>query len=107
MHVVQKPQRFNGAIPKVSAVALKRHAPPDIHIPQVHGWVSIKDPVCKNLTRTASRLNAYGVESGSDKQVAHFWCFPQQVPIVRGEALRPVEKQVDASFCERWRAVHC
>ena len=106
VHGVQQAQRFHRAVAQVAAVALERHGAADVHVPQIHGRVAVQHPVGQHLACATGGLNANRIEPGGDKQVAHLGRFAQQVAVVGREALGAVEKQVDAGFLQRGRAVH-
>src|SRR5262249_21636162 len=67
VHRVEQPERLEGPIMEIFPVALERHAAANIDIPQIHGWMSIDDPVGEHLARTSGRLDANRVEAGRNE----------------------------------------
>ncbi len=64
----------------------------DIHIPDIHLWAACIHPLGERHTGPAGRLNADRIKPGSNKEIMHLRCFPQQVAVIRGEAFRAVEE---------------
>ena len=106
VHGVQQAQGLHRAVSQVAPVALKGHAAANVHVPQVHGRVTVNNPIGQHLAGAAGRLDADGVKSSGHKQVAHLGCLAQQVTVVGREAFRPIEKQVDAGLGQGRCPVH-
>ena len=106
VHRVEQAQRLHRAVFQVAPVALKRHAAADVHVPQVHRWVAVNDPVGQHLAGATGRLDADRVEAGRHKQVAHLGRLTQQVAVVGREALRAIEEQVDPGLGQGRCPVH-
>ena len=106
VHGVQQAQGLHRAVFQVAPVALKRHATANVHVPQVHGRVTINNPIGQHFAGATGRLDADRVKASGHKQVTHLRRLAQQVAVVGREAFRTVEKQVDAGLGQGWRPVH-
>ena len=106
VHGVQKAQGLHCAVSQVAPVALKGHAAANVHVPQVHGRMAVNNPVGQHFAGATGRLDANGVKAGRHKQVTHLGRLAQQVAVVRREAFRAVEKQVNAGLGQGRRPVH-
>src|SRR3546814_9221502 len=60
----------------------------------------------QRLAGAAGRLDADGVEAGGDVEVREFRRLAEEVAVVGGEALRPVEEGVDAGALQDRHPLH-
>src|SRR5689334_11870996 len=95
MHGVEQSERLYRPIVQILLVALEGRAASYVDIPQIHRRMPVNDPVSEHPARPASGLNANGVESRRHKQPLDLRCLPQEVAVVRREALRTIEEELD------------
>ncbi len=92
---------------EVAAVRLEALHPADVHVPEVHGWVPLDDPVGENLPCATGRLDSDGVEPGCNEVVCKVGCLAEQVAVVGGEGLGAVEEEPDTYFAEDGHPLTC
>ncbi len=107
MHGIQQAERFHGSVVKILLVDLKRHHPPSIYIPKIHRRMSVDYPFGQHLAGAACRLNTDRIESSRQKEVRHLYRGAEPVSVIRGEAFRPVEKDLDSGLTEHRNSVDC
>src|SRR3546814_3145718 len=81
---------------EVAARVLERLQAADVDVPEVERRRAAVHPLGQRLAGAAGRLDADGVEAGGDVEVREFRRLAEEVAVVGGEALRPVEEGVDA-----------
>src|SRR4029077_17330862 len=94
VHGVQKPEALDRALAQVAPVALKRRTAADVEVPQVDGRMAVDDPTRQRLSAPTGGLDTDGIKAGRHVQAAQLRRLPEQIAIVGGEALRPVEEQL-------------
>ncbi len=107
MHGVEQAQPLGGAFAQVMAVSLEGLHAANIYIAQIHRRQAVPDPVHQHLADPARALNADGVESAGDEQIADFRGFAEEIAIIRREAFGAIEKGLDTGFGEDRQALDC
>src|ERR1700687_4950149 len=104
MHRIKQSKRLDRAVLQIAEIALKRHHPADIDVPQIHGRMAIDDPICENFAGAPCRADADRIEARRDEMIPYFGSFAEQIAIVWGEAFRSVEEKLNAGLSQHRHA---
>ena len=78
----------------------------NIHIPDIHLWRAGIHPFCQCLSCPASRLNADRIKTGRHKKTFKLRGFTQKIAIIRGKALRAIEKGLNTCAFQQGQAAN-
>ena len=89
---VKQPKALTDPRLQILTITLKRHIAPDIHAPQIHGRLSVADPLGSHFTHTPGRLQANRIESSRNKAILQLRRLAEVVAHVRSKTLGATKK---------------
>ena len=103
---VQQAQSLRHPFFQILTVALERLRPADINLPQIERSFAFHDPMRQSHARTARSGNPHRVIASRHPIAAKLRRLTQIIPVIRGKALRSVEKCMDARGLEQRHPHH-